>query len=173
MRVLIHMMPWFDLGQRDNHWTMQLFEQDSMFLHDRYRTTGRIAAHYTPLIGPYDSADVDTIDLQLDLMREAGADGIILNFYGATDLSDYGKNRRAADAILGRVARTNLSWTLCYEDRTIDDALPAAEQRQRLVDDWKYIRDSYIATTPNVLRRDGTTRPTFMVFGPDLSLIHI
>lgn len=56
---------------------MQLTEQDGRLLHDRYQQSGRVAAHYTPLIGPYDSRDTDTISLHMDLIALSGIDGIL------------------------------------------------------------------------------------------------
>ena len=59
---------------------MQLTEQDGRLLHDRYQQTGRVAAHYTPLIGPYDSRDTQTIDLHMDLIALSGIDGILFKY---------------------------------------------------------------------------------------------
>jgi hypothetical protein len=69
--------PWFNMNQQNSHWTMQLTEQDGRLLHDRYQQSGRVAAHYTPLIGPYDSRDTDTISLHMDLIALSGIDGIL------------------------------------------------------------------------------------------------
>ena len=147
---------------------MQLAEQDGMFLYDRYQTTGRVAAHYTPLVGPYDSKDVDVIDLHLDLMKQAGIDGIALNFYGISGLRDYGKLLLASDAIVERAVAKNMTYTMCLEDRTLFDENLTDEQKvQRLIDDWTYIRDEYINKLGGVVRRASDNRPVFMVFGPD------
>ena len=168
MRVLIHYMPWFNLRQQNTHWTMQLAEQDGMLLYDRYQQTGMVAAHYTPLIGPYDSKDTDVIDLHLDLMKQAGVDGIAMNWYGVSGLRDYGTLLTASNAILERVVAKNMSYTICTEDRTLFDPNLTNEQKvQRLIDDWTYIRDEYINKLGGVVRRASDNRPVFMVFGPD------
>jgi len=164
----MHLMPWFDLGPQNTHWTMQLAEQDGLFLYDRYRATGKIAAHYTPLIGPYDSKDTDVIDLHLDLMKQAGVDGIALNFYGISGLSDYGKLLLASDAIVERAVAKNMTYTVCLEDRTLFDENLTDEQKvQRMVDDLTYIKTEYIEKLGHVVRRASDNRPVFMVFGPD------
>ena len=80
MKTLVHVMPWFDLARQNNHWSMQLFEQQNTYLHDRYQQSGRVAAHYTPLIGPYDSRDTDTIALHMDLIALSGIDGILFKY---------------------------------------------------------------------------------------------
>ena len=61
---------------------MQLYEQeqDGLYLYDRYQRHGKVAAHYTPLIGPYESTDRETIRLHLKLIRMAGVKGIIVNW---------------------------------------------------------------------------------------------
>lgn len=169
--VLMHMMPWFDLGQQNTQWTAQLWEQDGLYLWDRYADRGRVAAHYTPLIGPYDSADVATIRLQLQLMRLAGVDGIILNWYGVRRPALLA----ASDAIVNETAAAGMRWTLCYEDRTVDDTASAHVQAQQLRDDWQYIRERYMGSAAGTtLLRDGpngtTGRPLFLVFGPTILL---
>ena len=147
---------------------MQLTEQDGLFLYDRYQTTGRVAAHYVPIIGPYDSKDTDVIDLQLDLMKQVGVDGIATNWYGVSGLRDYGKLLTASNAILERVVAKNMTWSLCTEDRTLFDPTLTNEQKvQRLIDDWTYIRDEYINKLGGVVRRASDNRPVMMVFGPD------
>jgi hypothetical protein len=168
MRVLMHLMPWFDLGPQNTHWTMQLTEQDGMYLYDRYQTTGRVAAHYTPLVGVYDSKDTDVIDLHLDLMKQAGVDGIALNFYGTSGLRDYGKLLMASDAIVERAVAKNMTYTVCLEDRTLFDENLTDEQKvQRMVDDLTYIKTEYIEKLGHVVRRASDNRPVIMVFGPD------
>lgn len=86
--VYMHYMPWFTLGPQNTHWTGQLYEKDDLFLYDRYQQRGRVAAHYTPLIGPYSSTDRETIRLHLKLIRLAGAKGIILDWY-VVDMSTH------------------------------------------------------------------------------------
>ena len=147
---------------------MQLTEQDGLYLYDRYQTTGRVAAHYTPLVGPYDSKDVDVIDLQLDLMKQAGVDGIALNFYGISGLLDYGKLLLASNAIVERAVAKNMTYTVCLEDRTLlDENLTDEQKVQRMVDDLTYIKTEYIEKLGHFVRRASDNRPVVMVFGPE------
>mmetsp|Transcript_14361 Transcript_14361/g.28682 ORF Transcript_14361/g.28682 Transcript_14361/m.28682 type:complete len:591 (-) Transcript_14361:142-1914(-) len=166
--VMMHVMPWFSTEKdEDYHWAMYLAKKDDLYLMDRYKRNGTIASYYTPLIGPYDSSDPVTIRLQLDLMKQAGVDGIILNWYGITDRLDYLTNKIGSDAIIKEVSAAGMSWTICYEDSTIDKKKTAEAQNDQLRDDWLYIRDEYIKKFPGVLRdKNGSGRPIFYVFGP-------
>ena len=168
--VMIHFMPWFDLGSRNNHWSTQLYERDGHYLHDRYQTLGRVSAHYTPMIGPYDSGDAAVADLQMELVKQTGAHGIMFNWYGITGRNDYAKLKASADVLVPAAVRAGLLWSLCYEDRTFIGS--SLDQQTQLNDDWNYIKTAYIETHGGVLRdgADGTTgRPVFLNFGP----IHI
>jgi len=163
----MHYMPWFTLKPRDGHWTMQLDQKDGMYLMDRYRSAGRVASHFTPLIGPYDSSDGKTISLHLELMRLAGVKGVIVDWYGigGGGLSD---ELVASDAVIAETSSSGMLWSLCYEDRTIGwrGAASASAQAAMLEADWVYIRDRYIRRRAGVLRDPSTGRPIFLVFGP-------
>ena len=165
--VLVHIMPWFDLRRQNSHWTAQRHEKDGYYLDDRYSALGRVAAHYTPMIGPYASVDRDTIRLHLELMRLAGIIGIVVNWYGVHN-ADY-DFLAASDALVEEASAAGMLWTVCYEDRTIDPNADPAAQRSQLRADWESIRDRYVARFDGVLRdgRGGRRgRPLFLVFGP-------
>ena len=163
--VMVHMMPWFDLGQQNTHWTMQRYERDGLYLWDRYYQDGRVAAHRTPLIGPYDSADEEVADLHMRLIKQTGAHGVILNWYGITNNNDYAKLKRAADVIIPAAVRADLTWSLCYEDRTFE-GVPTSQWPEQLRADMEYVRDAYIGAHGGVLRDPASGRPIFIVFGP-------
>ena len=104
----------------------------------------QIAAHYYPLIGPYDSADRDVIEYHLLMMKLSGIDGVLIDWYGAHEVRDYGGNRRNAEALIARLARLDevgLDFAMVYEDFTAeyaaDTALVAAQA------DLRYARDQY------------------------------
>jgi len=147
---------------------MQLKERDGLYLMERYQQTGRVAAHYTPLIGPYSSKDEDTIRLHLELLRQAGVKGVIINWYGISNRYDYPVLKEAADTIIRLSHAAGMLWTLCYEDRTIDDDLSEEDQVAQLQADWEYIRDVYIEQFSGTMLRDAVTeRPVFLQFGPE------
>lgn len=170
--VLAHYMPWFSCNPGAKragwHWTMgtvNVFE------------TGRVAAHETPLIGPYSSDDPQLVRYHLELMRLCGVRGVIVNWYGTRPVKDFPFNLRAADVLADECERAGMLFSICYEDWTVVDGLqwgekPAESALQaaltQLRTDWEYIRDRYVSR-PNFLREghDGVAgRPVALVFGP-------
>lgn len=169
MTRLLLALTGFNFLSQNSHWTTQLYEQDGHYLHDRYKTLGRVSAWWTPMIGPYESKKRETIRMQLKLMKLAGVEGVMLNWYGTQNRNDYPGNLEAADAIINETAAQGMLWSLCYEDRTMDTSKSIADQLVDLENDWVYIRDRYINTHGHVLRENdrGTTgRPVLTNFGP-------
>ena len=125
--VLAHYMPWFATRPVSQvwgwHWTMNAFDPDIM--KDGKR---QIAAHYYPLVGPYDSNDPDVLECHLLLMKLSGIDGVIVDWYGLTDLHDYKSLHRNTKHLVEQVTRLGMKFAICYEDQTI----PALEKAGRL-----------------------------------------
>ncbi|MFI5456990.1 MAG: hypothetical protein ACHRXM_16210 [Isosphaerales bacterium] len=117
-RIIAHYMPWYEAKPHSPgwgwHWTMGTFDPED-------RTSGRraLASHYRPLIGPYDSGDLDVLEYHALLMKLAGIDGVILDWYGTVDFQDYAQIHRNSSAFAEQAARTGLAFAVCYEDRTI------------------------------------------------------
>src|SRR5579859_1780268 len=80
--VLAHYMPWYVAppysGNWGWHWTMNHFNPTT------YASSGerQIASWYYPAIGPYDSADPAVLEYHVALMKLAGLDGVIVDWYG-------------------------------------------------------------------------------------------
>ena len=78
--ILAHYMPWYMAKPHSQlwgwHWTMGTFDPEK-------RENGRptIASHYHPIIGPYDSADPDVSEYHALLMKLAGMDGVVVDWY--------------------------------------------------------------------------------------------
>ena len=92
--LLAHYMPWYQAKPYSAawgwHWTMNKFNPDATAAGDSTHPAKRhIASHFYPLIGPYDSADPAVLECQLLQMKLAGIDGVIVDWYGLTDLHDY------------------------------------------------------------------------------------
>jgi hypothetical protein len=167
--VLAHVMPWFwcDGASAGWHWKMDrgfTFKQD-----------GRVAAHVTPLVGPYTSSDRKTVQMQVELMQCCGIRGMIINWYGTQDAKDFKANREAADVLVDECSKAGMLFTVCYEDWTIEHDLqwglrsPNEVGAQALLRaDFEYVRDVYMPRD-GFLRAemDGTKgRPIVLVFGP-------
>ena len=125
--LMVHYMPWFEAKPTSKtwgwHWTMNALDPEKV-------VNGRreIASHYYPLIGPYDSSDIDVLELHLLTMKLAGIDGVIVDWYGLTDFRDYANLHRNTTRLLETAERLKMKFAICYEDQTI----PALESGKRL-----------------------------------------
>jgi hypothetical protein len=167
--ILVHVMPWFEAkpfsGGWGWHWTMGHFDPD------RTDPTGRrsIASHYYPLIGPYDSADRDVIEYHTLLMKAAGIDGVIADWYGTSDVNDYGQIHRRTCLLFQAVERAGLKFAVCYEDRTLKAIverrhLPAGGAVEQARADLRFCAENWFKN-PGYVSWQG--QPLLLVFGPD------
>jgi hypothetical protein len=125
-KILAHYMPWFVAKPTATvwgwHWTMNAFDPEKIVGEKR-----PIASHYYPLIGPYDSGDPAVVEYHLLLMKVAGCDGIIVDWYGLSDLFDYPILHRNTAALFPAAARIGLVVGICYEDQTIPKLVEAGK----------------------------------------------
>jgi hypothetical protein len=121
-------MPWYTAkpfsDQWGWHWTMNHFDPEKEIEGKR-----QIASKYHPLIGPYDSGDPHVLEYHLLLMKLAGIDGVIVDWYGLTDYRDYAILNRNTTRLLEQCERLNMKFVICYEDQTI----PALVQANRIM----------------------------------------
>lgn len=117
--LLAHYMPWYVADHQTDswgwHWTMNHFDPSE-------ETDGRrsIASQFYPLIGPYDSGDPHVIEYHLLLMKLAGIDGVIVDWYGLADFRDYAILHRNTLALVEQAEKLNMRFVICYEDQTIE-----------------------------------------------------
>ena len=116
--LLAHYMPWYQTKPFSNqwgwHWTMNHFDPEKQSDGKR-----EIASKYYPLIGPYDSGDPHVLEYHLLLMKLAGIDGVIVDWYGLTDYRDYAALHHNTTQMLKQCERLNMKFVICYEDQTI------------------------------------------------------
>jgi Glycosyl hydrolase family 71. len=121
--IMVYYMPWYSARPHsDNwgwHWTMDHFDPD------RINAAGEreIASWYYPLIGPYDSSDPAVLEYHVLLMKLAGVDGVIVDWYGSADYLDYSSNNQATLKLLEFTRKAGLKFCICYEDQTIQHML--------------------------------------------------
>jgi hypothetical protein len=165
-QIMVHYMPWFAAKpaapQWGWHWTMNAFDPEKVRSGKR-----SIASHYYPLIGPYDSGDPAVIEYHFLLIKLAGFDGIIVDWYGLVNLFDYPLLHRNTTALFPAAAKIGLKIGICYEDQTIpklvDAGTIAAHDRvkhSRTILEW--LRKNWFAE-PSYLALDG--RPVLLSFG--------
>ena len=167
-KLMAHYMPWYESkavsGRWGWHWTMNHFDPDAMDDSGRRQ----IASHQYPTIGPYDSTDPDLLAYHFLLMKVAGIEGVIIDWYGAKDVHDYAFIHRATGMAIDAADTFGLEYAVCYEDQTLgamvsggymqeDDAVGQAAREMRGLENGWFARDGY-------LRLDG--RPALLVFGP-------
>jgi hypothetical protein len=166
--VMVYYMPWFTAKPyRDSwgwHWTMNHFNPDIMTASGERQ----IASWYYPLIGPYDSSDPAVLEYHVLLMKLAGVDGVIVDWYGSANFLDYGVNNQATVKLFQFARKAGLKFSICYEDQTVqhlidgnylaaNDAIPHAQQ------DMLYLQTNFFSDA-SYLRLKG--RPVLLNFGP-------
>jgi hypothetical protein len=166
--IMAYYMPWYTARPyRDNwgwHWTMNHFNPDVIDPSGERQ----IASWYYPLIGPYDSCDPAVLEYHVLLMKLAGVDGVIVDWYGSADHLDYGDNNRATVKLFQFARRAGLKFSLCYEDQTIQhlieanfinasNAIPQARQ------DMRYLQTNFFADASYLRLQD---HPVLLNFGP-------
>jgi hypothetical protein len=167
--VFAHYMPWFVARPHSSHWghhwTMDSCDPDHLLAGGKRQ----IAAHTYPAIGPYDSSDPVVLEYHVLLMKLAGIDGVIIDWYGCDDVHDYAINERRTRAIRDATGKAGLQFCLCYEDRTIQAAIDtgfiapetAAIQGQRAL---LYAQSNYFNDAGYFRLENG--KPVLLNFGP-------
>ena len=164
--LLAHYMPWYQAKPFSPtwgwHWTMNHFNPDHV-------VNGRrdAASQYYPLIGAYDSGDPDALQCQVLLMKMAGIDGVIIDWYGNDEYMDYGVNNRNTERLIPILEKAGLRFAICYEDQTIPKEIegkvfPASDavgHGQRLMQ-WMQAR---FFSSPAYVKIG--KRPLFLTFG--------
>ncbi len=167
--ILVHYMPWFESkpvsGTWGWHWTMGHFDPE------RSDPTGRrhVASHYYPLIGPYDAADPDVLEYHTLLMRVAGIDGVIADWYGSEDVNDYTMIHRRTALLFATAGRRSLKFAVCYEDRVLKsmserNGLTPAQLIGHGRTHLRFCEENWFKE-PSYVTWQG--KPLLLVFGPD------
>jgi acetyl esterase/lipase len=163
---LAHVMPWYAAPGTEPgsgwgwHWTMDRADPG------QFRWDGRreLASHDHPLIGPYDSGDDDTLECQVLLMKFAGLDGAVIDWYGIGDHFDHVAIHRRSEKLVAWLRRAGLKFAVCYEDQAFGRLkLPPGEDLAQAARDLRWADEHWFAGDDYV-RVGG--RPLVLVFGP-------
>jgi hypothetical protein len=171
--VMVHYMPWFVSqpysGSWGWHWTMNYFNPNTI-----NPTNGEqeIASWYYPLIGPYDSADPVVLEYHVLLMKLAGVDGVIVDWYGMDNFNDYAVNNTRTLDLFNYTRKAGLKFSLCYEDSTIQQEInggfiTAGGAISHAQQTMLYAQSNFFAD-PSYLR--WKTFPVLLDFGPQYFL---
>ena len=166
--VMTHYMPWFEspavYSSWGWHWTMGHFNPNS----DNTNGYREVASWYYPQVGPYDSADPNVLECHVLLMKLAGIDGVIADWYGMDNFDDYALiNQRTLD-IFSELQKAGLQFCLCYEDATIQQEInggfiTAANSTSHAQQTMLYVQTNYFAM-PGYLHLSNA--PVLLNFGP-------
>ncbi|MEM6829736.1 MAG: glycoside hydrolase family 71/99-like protein [Bacteroidota bacterium] len=164
--VYVHYMPWFQSKDYDGywgqHWTMT--NQDPEIIDENGQR--QIASYYYPIIGPYSSNDPDLHEYHFLMMKMAGVDGVIFDWYGSRDQYDYGLIKDATESFIWTMEDLGLDFSIMYEDRV---AVHAAQQGlaptaiAAAQDDFEYINEVYFSSPRYMKHNDNNL---LFVFGP-------
>lgn len=165
-KVWMHYMPWFEdktssgNGQWGYHWTMATKNPDIIDGNGKRQ----IAAHYYPLIGPYASNDTAVLEYHFLLMKYAGIDGILIDWYGTRNFNDYPLIKRNTEAIVAVLERVGLEFAIVYEDRTLETGINTDAQRVNQAGaDMEYLAQHFFSSDAYIHLND---RPLLLNFGP-------
>ncbi len=161
--LFAHAMPWFEATDQGFgwHWTMNVRTAQEV-------RSGRVASHYRPLLGAYDSADPDVLEAHTLWMKLAGFDGVLADWYGVRDDFDYPMIHRRTEALFQAAAKAGLKIGVVYEDQSLGNAvrhgrLPADRVSEAAREVGRFLRTRWFQR-PEWWRIGG--KPVVLVFGP-------
>lgn len=165
--VLVHYMPWYESkpvsGNWGWHWTMNHFNPDQ-------KRNGRrsIASHDYPLIGPYDSNDPHALECHVLMMKLAGVNGVVIDWYGVDKFRDYGLIHRNTLHLIRHVKKAGMKFAICYEDQTVKHRvesknLASGDALKTGLNTLKWMDENWFSDKSYLTYRG---KPILMVFGP-------
>jgi hypothetical protein len=168
-KVYMHYMPWFEtpatLGGTNwgYHWKFNNKNPNVVDANGRRQ----IASHYYPKIGPYASRDPHVIEYHLLLMKYAGVDGVLIDWYGVQGTNgDINHLLTSSNAIVEQIDDFGLKFAVVLEDRfstvSSGNLTPDIEKGKANV---RYLRDNYF-NNPQYIRQNADADPLLGVFGP-------
>lgn len=167
IQIYMHYMPWFQSkpvsGYWGSHWKMSNKNPDTIV--DAETGKRQIASHYYPLIGPYDSKDPDVIEYHLLLMKYAGVDAVLIDWYGSFNVNDYGVINLATNALVDKLDDTGIKFALVYEEYTAEAVqnLTTKTAIQAAQADMLYAQTEFFSK-PEYLKFNNA--PLLLTFGP-------
>lgn len=162
--ILAHYMPWYQ--KYGYHWQ----EGGAQFDPAQILSNGRanIASHVYPLTGNYDSADPQVLDYQLALMKMAGIDGVIIDWYGTIEGIDYKAVHDAAKVFVEQIKKRGMQYAICYEDQSVQHLIefgivPKDQGRAVAKQTFDWMEQNWF-NDGAYIKIDG--RPLVLCFGP-------
>jgi hypothetical protein len=159
----MHVMPWFMASGSDLGWHWRMNRSSAEVL-----SSGRVASHFRPEIGPYDSSDPRVLDYQLSLMKIAGVDGVLADWYGIHDVYDYKMIHERTEKLFEKARKFGLSISVVYEDQSIGNPVKnkvfSEESVEKRISETGSFLAKHWLNDPAWLKL--RSKPVMMVFGP-------
>lgn len=164
--LLAHYMPWYEADPAHKqwgwHWTMNHYHPEQIV-----NGQSEAASHYRPLIGLYDSGDSDAVECQALLMKFAGIDGVLIDWYGTDAYLDYSTNHQHTLDIIDAVKKAGLKYAIVYEDASVpgmiaDKRFPQTQAVAHAKSLLQWVQTTWF-TDPAYLKEGD--RPVFLDFG--------
>ena len=169
-KLLMHYMPWYQTEPVSGYWGIHWAGPNDEFNPNIIAPDGRpeLYSHYDPLIGPYDSSDPHVLEYHLLLMKLAGVDGVIVDWYGLSNTFDYPPIHAATEVLFDVAGDLDMEFSICYEDRSIEaqvntGALNPADIPSYMLGEFIWMQANWF-NAPNYTKKDG--RPLLLNFGP-------
>jgi glycoprotein endo-alpha-1,2-mannosidase len=164
-KIYVHYMPWFQSkgfsGYWGSHWRMANKNPENIDADGKRE----IASHYYPLIGPYDSKDPDVIIYHLLLMKYAGIDAVLFDWYGVHDVNDYASVLAGTNAMIDKLDEVGLQFGIVYEEYTAEIVADKTKRAavQVAQEDVQYMQEKYFGVPQYV---SINKKPLLLTFGP-------
>ena len=167
-KIYMHYMSWFETNESSPnkkwgyHWTMANKNPNNTDANGRRE----IASHYYPLIGPYHSGDKNVIENHLLLMKYAGVDGLLIDWYGTYDVNDYRMVKENTEQLIALLNKVGLEYAIVYEDRFLTNVVNAGKAisvTSAAKTDLAYMEKNYFDDA-NYIKING--KPLLLNFGP-------
>ena len=168
--ILAHYMPWYrgpsniseenSLSSYGGHWTNWNRLNPTQAVNGK----ARIFANQYPLTGPYHCGNTDLLEYQASLMKIAGIDGVIFDWYGSYASHDFGENHEYTKAMAAVLKKAGLKFLVCYEDNTLNmmgESGERADNIGKISFDWA--QDNWFKTNEYIRYEN---RPLVLCFGP-------
>ena len=169
----VHYMPWFESPEfaefpnteRGNwgiHWTMSTKDPSNVDANGKRE----IAAHYYPLIGPYDNGEPHYLEYAVTCIKLAGLDGILIDNPGITEVYDARLLQEHTEAIIPWLKKAGLKFGLVYEDAALKNAEEQGVITDKVLEGKRvlsYMQDNYFDTDDYV---NINNRPLLLNFAP-------
>ncbi|MDE0570765.1 MAG: glycoside hydrolase family 71/99-like protein [Verrucomicrobiales bacterium] len=166
--IMVHYMPWYVSksvsGQWGWHWTMDHFKPDNL----GSKGKRELASHYRPLIGAYDSNDPDLLECQVLLMKFAGINGVIIDWYGTENFRDYATIHRNSLSLIKYIKKAGLNFAICYEDQSVKHMINGgkikkAQELAYAKKAFQWMEQNFFADPAYMKIKE---KPILLIFGP-------